>query len=185
MSVAILLRQRRSRSSSHWSSRATTKVCPELTFQIPPVDLLSSRQPVLRVHRRLRAAGIGTEVCPELPSLVRELESGAGLAVVTEDALRNANLKDLSRWLSSQPSWSDLAFVLLALRGGGIERNPALARLTEVLGNYLSDAARAQIGYSRSGGGVSQPPSLPPPSGCYSYLQADSPRLEVLCEAQQ
>ena len=183
MSVAILLRQRRSRSSSRWSSRATTKVCPELTFQIPPVDLLSSRQPVLRVNRRLRAAGIGTEVCPELPSRVRELESGAGLAVVTEDALRNANLKDLSRWLSSQPSWSDLAFVLLALRGGGIERNPALARLTEVLGNYLPDAAARRS--TVAGGGVSQPPSLPPASGCYSYLQAATPRLEVLCEAQQ
>jgi two-component sensor histidine kinase len=83
----------------------------------------------------LRGVGIGAEICPDLPCLVRELERGAGLAVVTDDAFRTADLKDLSRWLSNQPSWSDLAIVLLTLRGGGIERNPALARLTEVLGN--------------------------------------------------
>jgi two-component sensor histidine kinase len=83
----------------------------------------------------LRAAGIRADICPDLPVLVREIALGAGLAIITDDALLNADLSALSRWLSNQPSWSDFSFVLLTLRGGGIERNPALSRLTQVLGN--------------------------------------------------
>ena len=103
----------------------------------------SERTLILTPHGRdaevaadvLRGAGIEAQVCPDLPSLVLELDRGAGLALVTDDAFRTADLKGLSGWVSNQPSWSDLAFVLLTLRGGGVERNPALARLTEVLGN--------------------------------------------------
>jgi two-component sensor histidine kinase len=103
----------------------------------------SERALILAPHGRdaevasevLRIAGIAAEVCVDLPVLVHEIGRGAGLAIVTDDALRTANLKDLSGWLSDQPPWSDLAFVLLTLRGGGIERNPALGRLTEILGN--------------------------------------------------
>ncbi|MET0743790.1 MAG: sensor histidine kinase [Microvirga sp.] len=83
----------------------------------------------------LRAGGIAVAVCPDLPALVREIEQGAGFAIVTDDAFRTADLKPLARWMSGQPPWSDFGFVLLTLRGGGVERNPALARLTEVLGN--------------------------------------------------
>jgi len=83
----------------------------------------------------LRVVGIAAEVCPNLPALVRELERGAGFALVTDETFRTADLTDLSRWLEEQPAWSDFAFVLLTRRGGGVERNPALARLTEILGN--------------------------------------------------
>ena len=37
--------------------------------------------------------------------------------------------------MESQPSWSDLPFVVLTHRGGGPERNPAAARLSEILRN--------------------------------------------------
>jgi two-component sensor histidine kinase len=83
----------------------------------------------------LRAVGIAADVCASLPTLVQKLEQGAGLALITEEAFRTADLTDLSRWLADQPAWSDFAFVLLTQRGGGVERNPALARLTEILGN--------------------------------------------------
>jgi two-component sensor histidine kinase len=107
------------------------------------LNSLSERALILAPHGRdaavaknvLNGAGIEVHICTGLPELLAELEHGAGLVVVSNDALRTADLKGLSRWLSAQPSWSDLAFVLLTLRGGGIERNPALARLTEVLGN--------------------------------------------------
>ena len=85
----------------------------------------------------LKSAGIAAEVCPDMPALVREIAQGAGFAIVTDEALRNADLKDLSRWLLDQPSWSDFTFVLLTRRGGGVERNPVLARLSEVLGNVI------------------------------------------------
>jgi two-component sensor histidine kinase len=83
----------------------------------------------------LHAVGIASEPCADLPILVREMECGAGYVLVTDEALRTSDLKDLSRWLEHQPPWSDLAFVLLTQRGGGAERNPSLARLSEVLGN--------------------------------------------------
>ncbi|WP_262297864.1 sensor histidine kinase [Microvirga sesbaniae] len=105
--------------------------------------LHSMRALILAPHGRdsavaadlLRAVGIAAEVCPDLPGLVRELERGAGFALITDETFRTADLSDLSRWLADQPPWSDFAFVLLTQRGGGVERNPALARLTEILGN--------------------------------------------------
>jgi PAS domain S-box-containing protein len=49
--------------------------------------------------------------------------------------VRSADLRPLAKWLAEQPSWSDLPFIVLTQRGGGPERNPAAARLSEVLGN--------------------------------------------------
>ncbi|MCB8821132.1 sensor histidine kinase [Microvirga rosea] len=85
----------------------------------------------------LRAAGIASEICPDLPAMVGELAHGAAFALVADEALRTADLRELSRWLSDQPPWSDFAFVLLTRRGGGVERNPALTRLSELLGNVV------------------------------------------------
>jgi two-component sensor histidine kinase len=109
------------------------------------LHLHSERALILAPHGRdaavaadiLRSAGIAAEICDDLPMLVREIARGAGFALVTDEAFRTADLKDLSRWLTEQAPWSDFAFVLLTLRGGGIERNPALARLSEVLGNVV------------------------------------------------
>jgi PAS domain S-box-containing protein len=83
----------------------------------------------------LGEAGIAADICANLPSLLRELNSGAGFVVVTEEALRTADLRPLSAWIEAQPEWSDLPFILLTGRGGGLERNPAAARQLEVLGN--------------------------------------------------
>lgn len=73
--------------------------------------------------------------CPSLDSLVAAMEAGAGIALVTEEALRGDDLHPLANWLAAQPKWSDFPFILLTERGGGIERNPAAARLLEMLGN--------------------------------------------------
>jgi Signal transduction histidine kinase regulating C4-dicarboxylate transport system len=55
--------------------------------------------------------------------------------VLTDDAIRSADIKGLANWVASQPPWSDFPFVLLTERGGGIERNPAAERQMEALGN--------------------------------------------------
>lgn len=83
----------------------------------------------------LKAAGIEGFVCPSLSSLVAELDRGAGLVVVTEEAIATADLRLLARWIDEQEEWSDLPFILLTGRGGGLERNPAAARHLELLGN--------------------------------------------------
>jgi signal transduction histidine kinase len=83
----------------------------------------------------LHEAGHSADVCSDLPSLVAELEKGAGLALIADEAVQTADLRSLAAFLERQPSWSDLPIVLLTQRGGGPERNPAAARLGEVLGN--------------------------------------------------
>jgi signal transduction histidine kinase len=83
----------------------------------------------------LQEAGVPSEVCPDLPSLTAEMARGAAVAVVVEEALTGGDLAELAAYISRQPAWSDFPFVLLAQRGGGLERNPSAERLTALLGN--------------------------------------------------
>jgi signal transduction histidine kinase/ActR/RegA family two-component response regulator len=83
----------------------------------------------------LRDARIHSEICLDLEELVQELRHGADVAVLTEEAARSRDAKALIDWILRQPPWSDFPFVLLTTHGGGLERNPAAARLTEEMGN--------------------------------------------------
>jgi PAS domain S-box-containing protein len=83
----------------------------------------------------LREAGIAADPCDTLAMLVGELDGGAGFVIVTEEALATADLHPLAAWIADQEEWSDLPFVLLTSRGGGLERNPAAGRFLELLGN--------------------------------------------------
>jgi signal transduction histidine kinase/ActR/RegA family two-component response regulator len=83
----------------------------------------------------LGEAGLYSLRCYSIAHLVEELEAGAGYGLITEEALRTADLHPLSAWIEAQPEWSDFPFILLTLRGGGIERNPAARRYLETLGN--------------------------------------------------
>ena len=83
----------------------------------------------------LADAAIRCMICRSLAELVQQLGAGAGFAVVTEEALHNADLHPLAGWLTDQPGWSDFPFVLLTRREGGIERNPPAMRLLRTLGN--------------------------------------------------
>jgi PAS domain S-box-containing protein len=78
---------------------------------------------------------VDAHIVRSVPELSRSLEDGVGFVVTTEEALRTADLQTLSEWLAGQPEWSDLPFVLLTSRGGGLEQNPAAARYLETLGN--------------------------------------------------
>ena len=83
----------------------------------------------------LGEAGIEAIACPSLPSLIGELNKGAAFVVVTEEAIATADLHPLSNWIEDQEEWSDLPFILITNRGGGLERNPAAVRHLDVLGN--------------------------------------------------
>ena len=85
--------------------------------------------------RILGEAGLVSAVCNDLTALLQGLDLGAGVAVLTDDAIRSADIKGLASWVASQPPWSDFPFVLLTERGGGVERNPAAERQMEALGN--------------------------------------------------
>ncbi|WP_312948535.1 ATP-binding protein [Agrobacterium sp.] len=83
----------------------------------------------------LKEAGVAATAVSDIASFVAKLSDDIAFAVVTEEAFRSADLRGFSAWIEAQPSWSDLPFVILTNRGGGPERNPAAARLSEVLGN--------------------------------------------------
>ena len=67
--------------------------------------------------------------------LCDQLIAGAGLAIIADEALQTADLRQLADFLSHQPPWSDLPIIVLTQRGGGPEKNPLAARLAETLGN--------------------------------------------------
>ena len=83
----------------------------------------------------LKEAGSSSDIRKDLLSLCEEIARGAGLAIIADEAIRDADLRPLADLLAQQPPWSDFPIVLLTQRGGGPERNPAAARLAEALGN--------------------------------------------------
>ena len=106
-------------------------------------DSLSERALILTPQGRdsfvatriLQEAGLIAEICHDLTDLMEKVAVGAAVAVLTDDTIQSADIKDLAHWVSSQPTWSDFPFVLLTEQGGGLERNPAADRQMEVLGN--------------------------------------------------
>jgi PAS domain S-box-containing protein len=83
----------------------------------------------------IKEAGYFANVCVDLAAMMHEIEGGAGLAVIADEAIKTADLRGLMKWLNEQPSWSDFPIVLLTHQGGGPERNPDAVRLGQVLGN--------------------------------------------------
>jgi signal transduction histidine kinase len=108
-------------------------------------DTTSERALILAPHGRdarvaadiLSEGGLVAEICNDLEQLTAAIVQGAGLAVLTDDAIRNANIRTLAVWVNAQPSWSDFPFVLLTERGAGLERNPAASREMAALGNVI------------------------------------------------
>jgi signal transduction histidine kinase/ActR/RegA family two-component response regulator len=83
----------------------------------------------------LRDAHLHSEICLDPTELVQEIARGADVAIVTEEAVRDGDNRQLVEWVAAQPPWSDFPFVVLTEHGGGLERNPAAARLVDSLGN--------------------------------------------------
>ena len=81
----------------------------------------------------LNEAGFPALICQHLGHLCEELERGAGLLVISTEALAGPDLETLFHHIEQQPAWSDLPIVLLTHHGGP-ERNPA-ARYGTQLGN--------------------------------------------------
>ncbi|MCF4987641.1 PAS domain-containing protein, partial [Pseudomonas syringae] len=83
--------------------------------------------------RILDEAGYPATVARDVSELVRELGMGAGLAIIADEALRNADMTPLLELLDRQPPWSDLPIVLLTHHGGPDHTPPA--RTGSLLGN--------------------------------------------------
>ncbi|MEN3973399.1 PAS domain S-box protein [Sphingomicrobium sp. XHP0235] len=83
----------------------------------------------------LREGGIGSDISADITHFVESLQAGVGLAVITEEAFLNVDLKPVVETLEQQEQWSDLPFILLTSQGGGLERNPRAQRYLQVLRN--------------------------------------------------
>ncbi|WP_285423962.1 response regulator [Pseudomonas sp. efr-133-TYG-103a] len=102
---------------------------------------LSERAIILAPHGRdsqialmiLQEAGFPAIITHDLGGMCRELISGAGLAIIADEALRGVDINPLLSLLANQPAWSDQPIVLLTHHGGP-DQNPS-ARLGKLLGN--------------------------------------------------
>jgi len=83
----------------------------------------------------LHEAGIPAGACSTIEALIHTLGPDTTLVVVSEEAMRSADLAGVKFWIEGQPPWSDLPFIVLTRRGGGPESNPSAARLAEALAN--------------------------------------------------
>ena len=81
----------------------------------------------------LNEAGYAGVITQGLGVLCEQLEHGAGLLLISSEALLGADLEPLLRFIEQQPAWSDLPIVLLTHHGGA-EQNPA-SRFGAQLGN--------------------------------------------------
>ncbi|MND63364.1 Blue-light-activated protein [compost metagenome] len=81
----------------------------------------------------LNEAGFHGVISPDLPGLCAELEQGAGLLLISCEALLGADLEPLIHLIEQQPAWSDLPIVLMTHHGGP-QQNPA-SRFGPQLGN--------------------------------------------------
>jgi len=74
-------------------------------------------------------------VCRDIDELAREIDRGAGFAVIALEALSGSDLTRLDEVVHEQEPWSDIPFVVLARRGQGPEDRFIPERLSSLLGN--------------------------------------------------
>jgi len=83
--------------------------------------------------KMLNEAGYDGVITRDLISLCAELEHGAGLLLISSEALLGSDVEPLFGLIEQQPAWSDLPIVLMTYHGGP-EQNPA-SRFGPQLGN--------------------------------------------------
>ncbi|MGZ8288621.1 MAG: response regulator [Telluria sp.] len=65
------------------------------------------------IERALAREGFRCESVTHVDALAKAIDDGAGVAVVTEEALASGDLASLLAWLKHQEPWSDFPFVVL------------------------------------------------------------------------
>jgi len=85
----------------------------------------------------LRDAGRESQICASLAELLFCLNEGAGLAIITAEALQYADLTLIRGWIEQQPAWSDFPFLILNHRGDKPEQAGLVHQLRDTLGNVI------------------------------------------------
>ena len=63
--------------------------------------------------------GLDPHVCSDVGALLAQLDQGADLALVAEEALYGKSMGRLIRWAEAQPPWSDFPFIVMTNQNEG------------------------------------------------------------------
>ncbi|MFL6547073.1 MAG: response regulator [Povalibacter sp.] len=85
----------------------------------------------------LRRAGLHTCVCSDLAALTDHLDDDTAAVLVTEEGLFGKDLSRLFHWVTQQPAWSDLPFVVLT----GSISHPAMVSWRQQLVSSLRNVS--------------------------------------------
>jgi two-component system, sensor histidine kinase len=77
----------------------------------------------------LGRGGLATCICANLEDLRREIDLGAGCAMIAEEALTRTLADAPGDWLGAEPSWSSLPVIILLSRNASLRNIPALRAL--------------------------------------------------------
>ena len=83
----------------------------------------------------LSADDLKVSKCQDADSLIETLAEGAAAAIMADEALSAASVAKLGEWLTSQPPWSDIPFVVLTSRGVPRPSTTRRAQELATLGN--------------------------------------------------
>lgn len=65
----------------------------------------------------LEASSIRSHICSSTADVVREMGAGCAAVLIAEESLNTESVKDFSRALDAQPTWSDLPLIVLTTSG--------------------------------------------------------------------
>jgi len=85
----------------------------------------------------LASQQVDTTIAGNDASLEAMLEEGAGCCIIAEEALSRQGMTILKSWLSEQPSWSDLPFIVLTFSGAPTRQSQRRVHEIEELGNFV------------------------------------------------
>src|SRR5262245_47823869 len=91
------------------------------------------------VERVLAEEGVGCEICPDLGGLAIEMRNGAGVVLLTEEAL-DSSAAEFEEVLSNQLPWSSLPVLLFPAASSTREEvTPRVRRLNDLAAVTLLD----------------------------------------------
>ncbi|MFZ2995806.1 ATP-binding protein [Sphingobium sp.] len=79
---------------------------------------------------------LAADICRDQAGLVTELAAGAGAVLITEEALAAEEPVGIVHWITQQPKWSDMPFVVLA-NGARTPRTAFATSRLDNLGNVV------------------------------------------------
>src|SRR5689334_10838527 len=81
------------------------------------------------ISRVLDRQACKSVICSSVRELSRQVALGAAAAILTEESLKGADLRDLEEWLANQEPWSDFPIILLATKRSGMRPHSSLQTL--------------------------------------------------------